>query len=284
MNHEKTFLICSGVILALAVINLSVGPAINNRVGNWSLENCGKISDDLDDLAHNNADPDTIRSKEKELTRCRHRKPMHTLEEMSFILNLIIGFVCFLFASFGLEKELKTKMGIFGMIFGVIGAIITFLYVVYNGIVCTHYYDSTIYKTDGDGAFAELDGDKYKCFYFSEPKDDDALIAKYGDLIKSQYNYNKELKDAFELVYSEPKGCSNYPTSCLENGYIDGPIPYNDGSGTSVCQKLYFFNDITTYTNFDKGSRFIGSLILSLLMVLCHCGLVFCGFLLFRSQ
>ena len=284
MNHERTFLICSSVILVFAVINLSVGPVINKRVTNWSFDNCGKISDELDDLMHNNADMDTLRSKERELTRCRHRKPMYTLEEMSFITNLIIGFICFLFASFGLEKELKTRMGIVGMIFGVIGAIITLLYVIYNGIVCTNYYDNPYYKTDGDGAFAELDGNNYKCFYFGEPRDKFALYAKYIDLIKSQYNYNKELRDAFGLIYSEQNGCGGTPISCLENGYIEGPIPYNGGSGMRVCQKLYYFNDIKTYKNFDIGSRFIGSLILSILMVLFHCGLAFSGFLLFRSQ
>ena len=288
MNHERTFLIFSSVILVFAVINLSVGPAINKRVNDWSLDNCGIISDELDDLIHNNADVETIKTKEKNLTRCRNRKTMYILEEMSFITNLIIGFICFLIASFGLEKELKTRMGIVGMIFGVIGAIITFLYVIYNGIVCTNYYYDNehyrCYKTDGDGAFAELDGNKYKCFYFSEPKDYDALIAKYIDLIKSQYNYNRELQDAFEIVYSEKNGCSRNPSICSENKYIDGPITYNDGSGMRVCPKLYHFKGINDYVNFDKGSRFIGSLILSILMVLCHCGLAFSGFLLFRSQ
>ena len=218
---------------------------------------------------------DVIKAKERELSECRHRKPMSTLEEMSFVTNLIIGLVCFLFGSFGLEKELKTRMGLIGMIFGVVGFIITFLYVVYNGIVFTNYYDEKIYKVDGDSAFAELDGDRYKCFYFGEPNDEYALRAKFSDLIKSQYNYNNELKKAFENINSEHFICQDSPYSCKENGYVDRLI--------KTCKKLYHNTESYSYKNFDTSSRFLASLILSILTMLLNLGLAFCGFMLFKE-
>ena len=51
----------------------------------------------------------------------------------------------------------------------------------------THYYDSSIYKIDGDGAFAEFNEKigVYECFYYKK-NDTDAIYAKYCDLIKSQ--------------------------------------------------------------------------------------------------
>ena len=47
-------------------------------------------------------------------------------------------------------------------------------------------------KIDEDAAYAKLEGDKYKCIYFNGINDEEALYAKFSDLIKSQYNYNKE--------------------------------------------------------------------------------------------
>jgi len=283
-------MICSSIILVFAVINLSVGPFINSRVKNWpwSLKNCGKISDELDKLRTQNPSINAIKSKERELSECRHKKSMNTLEVISFVLNIFTGFICFLSGFFGLEKELKKKMGIVGMLLGVIGFVLTLVYVIYNGIVMTNYYDldyydeSKCYKVDGDSAFAELDGNKYECFYFNEKDDEIALHAKYSDLIKSQYNYNKGLRDDYKNKYSELYNCRYSPSLCLENGYIDGPITFRDLSGR-ICQKLYYYNSYDDNSNFDQGCRFYVSLFLSILTLLCYCGLVFCGFLLFKE-
>lgn len=287
MNHERSFMICSCVILVLAAINLSIGPIINCRVRDWpwSLWNCKKISDELAQKKADNAQIKDIKNLEIKLSDCRHKKTMHILEELSFVANLFIGFTCFLSGFFGLEKELKTKMGIVGMIFGVIGFILTFIYVIYNGIVITNHYNyKSIYKVDGDSAFAELDGNNYKCFYFNEKDDTEALIAKYSDLIKSQYNYNKGLKNAYYDKDSELHNCGYSPDLCLENGYIDGPKTYFDSIGLKTCVKLYRYREFDDNSNFEIGSRFLASLILSLLTCLCLCGLVFCGFLIFKEQ
>ena len=283
MDHGKTFLLCSGGILILAVINLSVGPAINLKTElkdwPWSLQNCEIISDLLKKYIKDNENVETIKKTERKLSECRHKKPMHSLEEISFITNLAIGFICFLFASFGLEKVIKTKIGLVGMILGVIGFIITFLYVVYNGIVYTNYYDSDNFmKVDGDSAFAELDGNRYKCFYYKENGGEEALVARYSDLIKSQYNYNKGLIDAFKDENSEQSRCKGDPDKCSENGYIDAPYHYGRG-----CKKLFYKNRLEDYANFDKSSRFLACLILSIFSLLSHCGLVFCGFILFKE-
>lgn len=286
MNHGRSFMICSCVILVLAAINLSVGPNINIRVRDWpwSLWNCEKISDDLAQKKEENAPINDIKALEIQLSDCRHKKTMHILEEVSFVANLFIGFTCFLSGFFGLEKELKTKMGIVGMIFGVIGFILTLIYIIYNGIVITNHYDSKINKVDGDSAFAELDGNQYKCFYFNEKDDTEALIAKYIDLIKSQYNYNKGLKDIYKDQDSELRKCEYSPSLCLENGYVDGPKHYFDSIGLKTCLKLYKYKYFDDNSNFEKGFRFLASLILSILTLLCLCGLVFCGFLVFKEQ
>jgi len=176
---------------------------------------------------------------------------------------------------YGLQKELIPKTGIIGIVCGVIGLILTLVYVIYNGVVYTNYYDDdNIYKVDGDGAFAELKDGNYKCFYYKESKGEEALIAKYSDLIKKQYNYNKDLKDSF-LNDAEKAMCISNPESCATQGTIPG--------GILPCKKLYHMQTINDFENYDLSARFLTALILSIITLLCHCGLIFSGFMLSKE-
>ena len=118
---------------------------------------------------------------------------MYNMEYTSFVFNIVIGFIGVLIGLYGLQNEVIPKSGTVGMACGVVGLALTLVYVIFNIIVYTSYYDTQYYKVDSDGAFAEREGTRYKCYYFKEKEDIRALYAKYSDLIKSQYNYNKEL-------------------------------------------------------------------------------------------
>ena len=116
---------------------------------------------------------------------------MHDMEYTSFIFDVVIGFVCGLLGLlhyFGLKPDFVSKTGLIGLGCGVVGFVLTFVYVILNGLVYTNYYDTEIYKRDGDGAFAEKEGNAYKCIYFDKAKNVYALYAKYSDLIQKQYN------------------------------------------------------------------------------------------------
>ena len=82
------------------------------------------------------------------------------MEYTSFIFNVVIGFVCGLLGllhQLGLKPQFISKTGLIGLGCGVIGFVLSFVYVIYNGIVYTNYYDNEfIYKMDRFGAFAEL--------------------------------------------------------------------------------------------------------------------------------
>jgi len=273
--------VCSCVILALAIINFHLGPVINGKIVNYSLENCKKKSDDLEDYKNNPLrTEDEIKRREREINECRNRKAMSIMEYLVFIIDLGIGFICVILGLNGIQKELMPKTGLLAMILGVIGFILSFIYLVLNGIVYTNYNDgNNKYKIDGDGAFAELKGDKYECFYFSERNNQDALYAKFSDLIKSQYNYNKELNKIKNDEFSELHYCNRVvePSHCLENGYIEGKVP--DGRG-SYCSKLYYYSSTNSYAYYSRSSRFLACLLITLFISLCFCGLAFCGFML----
>jgi hypothetical protein len=209
MSKGLIFFCCACVILLFTIINLSVGPIISGTVGGyWGLLNCASISDTIDTLKEEGASDDDLKYGEKwELDRCNRRKGMHDMEYTSFIFDIVIGFVCSLLGLlhlFEVKKEYVSKTGLIGLCCGFVGFVFSFVYVILNGIVYTNYYDDdSIYKRDSKGAFAELENNKYKCFYFDEIGNTHAIVAKYSDLIQKQYNYNKDLKNAFDSSTSE---------------------------------------------------------------------------------
>ena len=236
----------------------------------------------------------------KIINECKNKKGFHDMEYTAFIFDIVIGFVCGLLGLlhvFGVNTGFLSKTGLIGLICGIIGFILTFVYVIMNGIVFTSYGtddlysisddddNGNLYKRDSDGAFAELDGSKYKCIYFD--KDDPyAIYAKFSDLNLKQYNYDKD------YYFNNPDEITNCYYShlydsvtqkyynCDEDGYIQHLIT-NSGK---TCQKLYI-NPITSISNKDYFDRFLTTILLSLIVCVANIGLAIFGFLLlFKTQ
>ena len=294
MGKGLLFFCCACCILVLTIINLSVGPIISKRVGNgWGTLNCAERKDTYDDAKDNykksNQDmPDEIKKYiyKWNINECDRKKGMHDMEYTAFIFDIVIGFVCGLIGLlhlFDLKKDFVVNTGLIGLICGAVGFIFTFVYVILNGLVYTNYYTST-YKIDGDGAFAELEGSRYKCFYYEDNGlNTHSYYAKYSDLGKKQYNYNKGLEEDLQKV----SDCRYYPNICIDNGqgipyYEPSILPSNDGEN---CKFLYTREDLSTkgIGNKDISDRFLTVLILSLIVCLANIGLALFGFLLFRA-
>ncbi len=294
MNKGFIFFCCACAILLFTIINLCIGPIISRTVGtDWGYSNCKSLSDAYDVAKKANNPDDVLKNDYKwPLRRCRNRKAMYNMEYTSFIFDITIGFVCALLGLmhlFDLNKAFIPKTGLIGLGCGFVGFILTFVYVIFNGIVYTSYYDDyynnndIIYKINGDGAFAELKNGKYECLYYDKPDNEHALYAKYSDFSKKQYNYDKDLISSFnsEEVYK----CEGEPVYCINNqGTINGPLTYLGSDGKSHdCHYLYKNYNIVKITNKDKSDRFLTSLILSLLVCLAHIGLCLFGFFLFKT-
>ena len=296
MPKDLIFFICACVIMVLTAINLSVGPIISKKVGtdsvlggNWGTLNCEKMSDDLEE-AKKTKDAKTIKYDEEwKKDECYRKRAMYKLEYTSFIIDVCIGFACsllMLLHLMGQKTDFMSKTGLIGFICGICGFVLTFVYVVYNGIVYTTYYDNddSYYKKDSFGIFAQLNGDKYECFYHDEPSNTHAHYAKYSDLIKKQYNYDKDLIYSYQSGDSGIASCKRIPTS--STACASGKEVPSSTVGTS-CNYLYVDDSYdplpTTNANKDKSQRFLTALILSLFVCLAHIGLAIFGFLLFKS-
>ena len=286
MSKGFFFFCCACVILLFSIINLSIGPIVSRTVRDeWGILNCKYLVDQYDDAKKNGGLTDDEKKYDYQwpIDHCQRKKAMHDMEYTSFIFDVVIGFVCGLLGLlhyFGLKPDFVSKTGLIGLGCGVVGFVLTFVYVILNGLVYTNYFDDAIYKRDGDGAFAEKEGNVYKCIYFDKAANVYALYAKYSDLIQKQYNYNYDLsKDYKKNEYIRCK--YNSPSDCEANGIITPTTIPTYGSGIQ-CPKLYA-PLLSGVSNKDKSDRFLAALILSLLVCLASIGLALFGFLLWRN-
>jgi len=315
MGKGLLFFCCSCCILVLTIVNLSIGPITSGKMlyfseEDWGTLNCGRVKDEYDVVKDANiCKDDCLKYNAKwSLDECKRKKGMHDMEYTAFIFDIVIGFVCvsigFLHL-FDIKKEFVSTTGLIGLVCGFVGFVLTFVYVILNGLVYTTV-DTPYYKMDGDGAFAELKGDKYECFYYDKPENRHSLIAKLSDLNKKQYNYNKDLLEKY--LSNEVLQCTRDPDICLQsdNGNIakgdttnGGPFTYTENSETKDCKYLYSkTHEIHGYPpssypeieewryeiyNKDISDRFLTVLILSLFVCLANIGLALFGFLLFRT-
>jgi len=294
MGKGLLFFCCSCCILVLTIINLSIGPIITGRTDIEGTMNCAEKNDLHDKAKDLGASDDDLKYTTKwAKDECLRKKGMHDMEYTAFIFDIVIGFVCGLIGLlhlFDLKKDFVVKTGLIGLGCGVVGFVLTFVYVIFNGLVYTQYYDNEyIIKRDGDGIFAELKGDNYKCKYFDEEGNTHALIAKYSDLGEKQYNYNKDLSKSYEAVEVSSCRVSNDNTIkniiCKKESYTPLINEYRYGDNNEKCKNLYV--DVSFRSlgieNKDTSDRFLTALILSLIVCLANIGLALFGFLLFRA-
>jgi len=270
--------------LLLTIINLSIGPIISGKYGrDWGNENCALAKDNYDDAKKNDlCDDDCLKYNTKwELDECQRKKGMHDMEYTSFIFDIFIGFVCGILGLlhlFDIKKDFVSTTGLIGLGCGVVGFVLTFVYVIFNGLIYTSY-DTGLVKRDGDGVYAERDGNTnyFKCIYYDE-KNKHKAQATISDFGKKQYNYDKDKYFAYKYPMATSTYCyyQHYPNPCSTQDKI---IP---SSLSSDCKVVYAIptDEISLK---DISDRFLTTLILSLFVCLANVGLALFGFLLFKT-
>ena len=212
---------------------------------------------------------------------------MYGLEYSSLILDVTLGFICTILGLlhyFDVAKPFEKISGIIGLATGVIGFVMTLVYICYSGYIFTNdvayrEYDGSgnhILKLDGDGALAEKQSDgRYKCIYYDKDKKD-AIYAKYNDLGKKQYNYEK--KRHYDNSKYEDCDWSVSINDCNSNeGYLTLTI-------LSSCNKAYSNSPEDDFDNKYLFDRWITTFIFSCFICASCIGLAIFGFLLFKSD
>lgn len=286
MGKGLIFFCCACTILLFTIINLSVGPVISGKLGSWGYFNCAPYKEAYD-LAKDSIDGDPLKYGPKfQLDYCNNHKGMYNMEYTAFIFDIVIGFVCGLLGLlnyYAPKPDFVPKLGLIGLGCGIVGFVLTFVYIILNGIIyTTPYYSYSfdlypndpnfpgIIKRDSDGVAAEKDGNECKCLYYDSENNFHSLFATYSDLIQKQYNYNKDLNEKYAKV-----GLCTFPgiAACITG---KGKIP------CGTCDKLYA-SPISGIENKDLSDRFLTTLLLGLFVCLANIGLAIFGFLIFRS-
>lgn len=279
MNNKLFFLIFSATMIVFTIISICTGPVI--KFGYFSgIENCKQKVDAYN--ANKAGYDDNTKKKEKlKINVCKRENAMHDLEYTSLIFDIIVGTLCCILGLlhyFDVGKYCEKITGIIGLASGIIGFVLTIVYVGYSAYIFNndHSEETLLY---GNGANYKWNGNKYIQPYTAEElaKDDKANKAKYKDLGKKQYNYNSE------LYKKKLKGETHESQSCQITDHTSVPT-----TKTPNCDYLwvgdYLDNQETTTINKYIYDNWLTSIIFSSLILVCAIGVAIFGLLLFLNK
>ena len=294
MNTVLILLFISTGILVLSAITISLAPKIND-ISNMSYNS----PKDLDCEIFSNHDEITkgnlaLFQKLKTYKNiCKRQKATHNLEYSSLIINAVLSFICANFALLSFFKEgenHRNKIGLIGLITGIIGFVLTLVYVCFSGYVFTHdvaygiinmddiagigpNLDGGITKLFSNGAKYKYNGKKYITPYEANTEYNSKYI-RYKDLGDKQYNYDKDIYTKY--VKNIPEN-SNTANGCnINNNYA------LSNSNTKINNCDYLFAE--PYNNSNNKylyDRWVATLILSVFIIALHLVLAISGILVF---
>ena len=294
MNTVLILLFISTGILVLSAITISLAPIIND-ISNMSYNS----PKDLDCEIFSNHDEITkgnlaLFQKLKTYKNiCKRQKATHNLEYSSLIINAVLSFICANFALLSFFKEgenNRNKIGLIGLITGIIGFVLTLVYVCFSGYVFTHDVAYGIINMDDivgigpnlDGGIAKLfsNGAKYKyngkkyITPFEANTEYNSKYIRYKDLGDKQYNYDKDIYTKY--VKNIPEN-SNTANGCnINNDYA------LSNSNTKINNCDYLFAE--PYNNSNNKylyDRWVATLVLSVFIIALHLILAIFGILVF---
>jgi hypothetical protein len=326
------FLCASTAIVIFTVIVLNNAPIINRLVGtDWYNESCQNYVDlhkyykdktpaeiaIAGDYGVSNEDNKKewldllIEGKNK----CYRNKAMIGLEYTAFNFNIVFGFTCALLGLFNYLKigNLGKIVGLIGLGSGIIGFVLTLVYIIYSGIIFTKdvagktftniinkYNDADPSKIKANGAFAEWDDSKkgYVCLFY-EKDNEDSLYLTYSDYGNIHLNYRT--KDLYPEEGKNYKfiGCrrsSTYSyTTCKANDesnnlgrtkekYYETYENYNANKNEKgECDYLYYFERGTDNSRRNIYDRWVLTIVFGCFIFVLDIGLAIFGFLIFKD-
>ena len=325
MNKTLIFLCISCTLIVFSIITICTGPILTGSLSasNWRNQNCQHYADHRKYIDDERIIPDkTVRDEYKKYLKkgqhlCERQKAMYGLEYASFISDLFFGVLCGLLSLlhyFGTGKYCEKVTGIIGLACGIIGFILTLVYIIYSGYIFTNDSPGKVYsfststiptttssinpysssnsiiKLNKGKDFYELKDNKYECLYY-EKDNEDSLYAKYNDLGKKQYNYHKDYE--FEDDDSDYEKCriDNIPGFDDSQAYILNIISYCKNPPSKIsnngndCKFLYSGGDHNSDEFIYKYGydKWVTNIIFGCFIIALNIGLAIFGFLLFKQ-
>ena len=276
---KKLIFLCIAVaVVIFSVIVLNISPVIH-IIGDYKYhESCKKYSDkykydkdkkvsDLSGVSTDDEKKEYLDLLKEGENKCKKNKAIIGLEYAAFNINIVFGFtsvILGLLYYLGVGNNLGKIIGLIGLGAGVIGFVLTLIYVIYSGIIFNndivgksfndygYEYSEAEVRIDSDGAYLEWDDDKksYVCIFYDKDNKD-SLFLKYSDYGNKYLSYKTDVANAIDeknFKYQSGLGCIN-------TNLITFEIP-NDPSYTGPSYPSYFSTD-TSYEmkNFWKNCK-----------------------------
>ena len=302
--QRTLFLVFSSAIVVFSIICLCTAPIINGIIsgsGSWGTNNCKKDSDVYKNYKDTlGADNELTKDAKKARNLCNRQKAMYGLEYSSYIIDVSLGFICAvlgLLHFFDIGKSFQKYSGLIGLITGIVGFVLTLVYIIYSGYIFTKdlatdhdgsnfadvtttiFGETRLLKLNGKGAFAKKDGDggKFKCIYYN--KDNKyAILAKYNDLGKKSFNYEKKRKyDTSSDITNCDIGKGAAYTQCSTSETFTSTI-------YSSCDYLYLESYASGFGNKYLYDNWVTNIIFGCFIIACNIGLAIFGFLVFKNS
>ena len=308
----KTLYFCfAGAILLFSVIVVNIAPAINHLVEEsliWPYQSCSYYNDQYKDAEkatyNSNEEKDKrLEQIKKKKNRCERKKAMIGLEYTALNINLVCGFICtflgfFHFFNIGDMGKIPSFAGL-GT--GIIGFVLTLVYVIESGLVFNDITYSREIRIDSDGSYLKWDNSRnsYVCTFYDKDNED-SLYLKYSDYGNKFLNYNKnvyfmEQEKKYEYKFTSDEGCNYYISAsnlfnrCKDYDEKKGPFgkyEYSDelGNKKGDCNKLYSIDDVTNNSKKRIYDHWLTTIILSCFIFIFDIALALFGFLLMSNS
>ena len=231
---------------------------------------------------------------------CVKEEKLYGLEYSSLIIDIVLGSVCCLLGLlhyFDVGKVFLKITGIIGLATGVIGLILTVIYLGYSSYIFNNDYSSET-KLYDNGAILKIVNGKYAYNYNDDDEKENKYYdrAKFKDLGKKEYNYDsKRYKEFFESTdtssirycsladedyYQQYDGSGNPITpSSYSSSYYKGRAKVNN------CDYIWT-DDYATESDYENKylyDRWLTSIIISAFICLCNVGVAIFGLLIFLN-
>jgi hypothetical protein len=332
------FLCVATCIFIFSVIVLNFAPSINGLVGKghynlwgnpvdhtdiWGNTEysfgvadypCSGYTDEYNDIK-DGVTPyiGTQEEKEKYLDQlkdgkndCLRKKAYIGLEYSAFIIDVIFSFVC---AILGLllysGNNIGKIVGLIGLASGAVGFVLTFVYIIYSGIVFNNdvvdkdYSSANPYSglklaTKSDGAVLEWKDNKYVCIFYDKDNKDKLYrkFSNYGVKYLNYFHLNRKDKDDEYYKYTDctlsssidwddckkyDEGTSTYRTSKKE-------MRDSNGNKKGECDKIFITENNGTNEKKKLYDYWVLTIVFGCFIFVLDIGLAIFGFLIFKDS
>ena len=327
------FLCIATCIFIFSVIVLNFAPYINGFVGKGHYDRLGKyinsyygfadfpcsiytdryndIKDGVISFGGAQEDKDKFLDQLKDgKNDCLRKKAYIGLEYSAFIIDVIFGFVC---AILGLllysGNNIGKILGLIGLASGAVGFVLTFVYIIYSGIVFNNdvvgknYWSISInpysgldLATTSNGAVLEWKDNKYVCIFYDKDNKDKLYrkYSNYGVKYLNYYHLNEKDKDDeyYKYTYCTPSRGSHSINWENCKKFDDGSLVFSsnkleiidNGNNKGECKKIYIDDSDRSNVRKKLYDSWVLTIVFGCFIFVLDIGLAIFGFLIFKDS